>query len=84
MVGGKSELDHVGCSDYTQVYKATVSVRQVQHWKDKDNGLWAMDGEEGRDSSSHATTLMYKITRSSGILNSNLALKVIMNIYLSR
>lgn len=57
-----------------QVYKATLSIRQIQDWKDKNGRPWVMDIEAIRDNLSHATMLTYKITRSSRILNSNLAL----------
>lgn len=46
VTGGKTELEFVDCSDYTQVYKATISVRSR---KDKESMPWAMGGEEGKD-----------------------------------
>lgn len=36
VAGGKTELDLVGCSDYTQGYRANISVKSR---KDKDGSL---------------------------------------------
>ena len=54
VAGSQTELEHVSSSNYTQVCKATNSVKQIQDWKDKDGMLGTMGGEKGRDGSSHA------------------------------